>query len=114
MLQHQAKLRAMTEHDWLAVAAIYAEGIATGHATFAATPPASWEEESAWARWSLARGKASGAMCFCLKEEAHTCFEMTCRSIKLQFERRVYADTFYFFRHCRHIVLRQRRHIRAE
>ena len=37
-------MRAMTEHDWPAVAAIYFEGIAGGHATFAATPPASWED----------------------------------------------------------------------
>ncbi len=29
----------MTESDWPAVAAIYREGIATGHATFAAAPP---------------------------------------------------------------------------
>ncbi len=34
----------MHEHDWLEVAAIYQEGIATGHATFALSPPASWEE----------------------------------------------------------------------
>ena len=29
----------MTADDWPAVAAIYAEGIATGNATFAPTPP---------------------------------------------------------------------------
>ena len=40
-------VRAMTAHDWPAVAAIHAEGIATGHATFAGAPPASWEEWSA-------------------------------------------------------------------
>lgn len=34
-------LRAMTESDWLQVAAIWAEGIATGHATFETEPP-SW------------------------------------------------------------------------
>lgn len=33
----------MTAADWPAVAAIYAEGIATGNATFAPTPPASWD-----------------------------------------------------------------------
>ena len=37
----------MTEADWPAVAAIYQEGIDTGHATFAARPPESWEEWSA-------------------------------------------------------------------
>lgn len=35
----------MTEADWPAVAAIYREGIATGQATFATEPPASW---AAW------------------------------------------------------------------
>lgn len=34
----------MTAADWPAVAAIYAEGIATGHATFAGAPPESFEE----------------------------------------------------------------------
>lgn len=34
----------MGEAHWPAVAAIYREGIATGHATFAASPPASWAE----------------------------------------------------------------------
>jgi phosphinothricin acetyltransferase len=33
----------MGEADWPAVAAIYREGIATGNATFAEEPPASWE-----------------------------------------------------------------------
>jgi L-amino acid N-acyltransferase YncA len=36
-------VRAMTAEDWGAVEAIYAEGIATGHATFETAPP-SWEE----------------------------------------------------------------------
>jgi L-amino acid N-acyltransferase YncA len=35
---------AMRPEDWPAVAAIYAEGIATGHATFAEQPPASYAE----------------------------------------------------------------------
>lgn len=35
---------AMTEADWPAVAAIYAEGIATGHATFAGRAPESWAD----------------------------------------------------------------------
>lgn len=34
----------MTQADWPAVAAIYQEGIDTGHATFALYPPDSWEE----------------------------------------------------------------------
>ncbi len=34
----------MTEAAWPAVAAIYAEGIAGGNATFATAPPASWAE----------------------------------------------------------------------
>jgi L-amino acid N-acyltransferase YncA len=37
------EVRAMTAEDWPAVQAIYAEGIATGHATFEAAPP-SWAE----------------------------------------------------------------------
>lgn len=37
----------MTEADWPLVAAIYREGIATGNATFAAEPPASWAAWSA-------------------------------------------------------------------
>ena len=36
----------MTAADWPAVAAIYREGIATGHATFAGTPPDSFAEFS--------------------------------------------------------------------
>jgi phosphinothricin acetyltransferase len=40
-------ISAMTEADWPAVAAIYQEGIDTGHATFAARPPESWEKWSA-------------------------------------------------------------------
>jgi L-amino acid N-acyltransferase YncA len=34
----------MAEADWPSVARIYAEGIATGHATFAAQPPATYQE----------------------------------------------------------------------
>lgn len=41
----------MTEADWPAVAAIYREGIATGHATFAEEPPATW---AAWLGGKLA------------------------------------------------------------
>jgi phosphinothricin acetyltransferase len=37
------EVRAMTAEDWPAVEAIYAEGIATGHATFETTTP-SWDE----------------------------------------------------------------------
>lgn len=37
---------AMTRADWPTVAAIYAEGIATGHATFAGAPPESFAEFS--------------------------------------------------------------------
>jgi L-amino acid N-acyltransferase YncA len=37
------KFEPMVESDWAAVAAIYSEGIATGHATFAGAPPKSWE-----------------------------------------------------------------------
>lgn len=36
----------LTEPDWPAVAAIYREGIATGHATFASEPPANFAEWS--------------------------------------------------------------------
>ncbi|MGH3133575.1 MAG: GNAT family N-acetyltransferase [Gaiellaceae bacterium] len=38
-----AEIRAMTRDDWPAVEAIYADGIATGDATFETEPP-SWEE----------------------------------------------------------------------
>lgn len=37
-------VRRMTEPDWPAVKSIYTTGIATGHATFEATPPATWGE----------------------------------------------------------------------
>jgi L-amino acid N-acyltransferase YncA len=37
-------VREMTAGDWPSVAAIYQAGIATGHATFEADPPASWED----------------------------------------------------------------------
>jgi phosphinothricin acetyltransferase len=40
----------MNEADWPAVAAIYRDGIATGNATFATEPPASWQ---AWATGKL-------------------------------------------------------------
>jgi L-amino acid N-acyltransferase YncA len=36
-------ISAMTAADWPAVAAIYQEGIDTGHATFATHPPESWQ-----------------------------------------------------------------------
>lgn len=41
------RVELMTEADWTAVDAIYREGIATGHATFATEPPPSWETWSA-------------------------------------------------------------------
>lgn len=37
-------IRVMRARDWPTVAAIYQEGIATGHATFAERPPTSWDE----------------------------------------------------------------------
>ena len=40
-------MSAMTEADWPEVAAIYQEGIDTGHATFAPHPPESWKEWAA-------------------------------------------------------------------
>lgn len=40
-----AQIELMTEADWPAVESIYREGIATGNATFATEPPASW---NAW------------------------------------------------------------------
>jgi phosphinothricin acetyltransferase len=40
----------MQEEDWPLVAAIYREGIATGNATFATEPPASW---AAWSAGKL-------------------------------------------------------------
>jgi len=41
------RIERMTEADWPLVAAIYREGIATGNATFATEPPASWASWSA-------------------------------------------------------------------
>lgn len=41
------QLEPMREGDWPCVAAIYREGIATGNATFATEPPASWATWSA-------------------------------------------------------------------
>jgi L-amino acid N-acyltransferase YncA len=38
------KIKSMTEADWPGVAAIYREGIATGHATFAPAPPESFAD----------------------------------------------------------------------
>ena len=46
------RLREMTEADWPAVAAIWAEGIATGNATFETEPPS-------WAAFDATR-KAGG------------------------------------------------------
>lgn len=46
------QIELMTEADWPAVAAIYREGIATGHATFATEPPDSW---SAWCAGKINR-----------------------------------------------------------
>ncbi len=43
------RIEPMKEKDWAEVAAIYAEGIATGHATFAGSPPKSWAE------WNVGR-----------------------------------------------------------
>jgi L-amino acid N-acyltransferase YncA len=37
-------IEAMAEADWPSVAKIYAEGIATGHATFAAVPPSAYQQ----------------------------------------------------------------------
>lgn len=42
MPQNEVTLRAMAPEDWVAVASIYAEGIATGNATFETDPPP-WE-----------------------------------------------------------------------
>jgi L-amino acid N-acyltransferase YncA len=42
-VQLVVEVRAMTAEDWPAVEAIYAEGIATGHATFETEPPG-WDE----------------------------------------------------------------------
>lgn len=41
-----SQIETMTETDWPAVAEIYREGIATGHATFAGAPPDSFAEFS--------------------------------------------------------------------
>ena len=39
-----SSIERMMSADWPRVAAIYAEGIATGHATFASAPPASFDD----------------------------------------------------------------------
>lgn len=38
----ESRFRPMVESDWPEVASIYQAGIATGHATFEAVPPANW------------------------------------------------------------------------
>ena len=55
---------AMTAADWPAVAAIYREGIATGHATFAPAPPDSFAKwsESKVAGCSLVARDAAGVV----------------------------------------------------
>lgn len=40
----RVRIEAMAEVDWPAIAAIYREGIATGHATFAGAPPGSFAD----------------------------------------------------------------------
>lgn len=40
----KVQIEAVREADWPAVAAIYAEGIATGHATFAGRAPGTWAD----------------------------------------------------------------------
>lgn len=54
----------MGSSDWPAVRAVWAEGIETGHATFTATPIASWEDWSAGhvPRCSLVARDAEGAV----------------------------------------------------
>ena len=49
------QIRPMTAADWPSVATIYAEGIATGHATFAETPPDSFADFAKDPEWTAAR-----------------------------------------------------------
>src|SRR5699024_704302 len=42
LLMPESRFRPMVESDWPEVASIYQAGIATGHATFEAVPPANW------------------------------------------------------------------------
>jgi L-amino acid N-acyltransferase YncA len=61
----QVQIAAMTEADWPAVAAIYREGIATGHSTFAAAPPDTYADFSAGKLMALAvvaRAGGTGAL----------------------------------------------------
>jgi L-amino acid N-acyltransferase YncA len=44
ILSEKLVIDSMTEKDWSEVAAIYQEGIDTGNATFAITPPSSWND----------------------------------------------------------------------
>jgi len=44
LLRVSASLRPLGADDWREVHRIYAEGIATGHATFETAPPATWGE----------------------------------------------------------------------
>jgi phosphinothricin acetyltransferase len=44
MTDPEAVVSGMTEAQWPAVREIYAQGIATGHATFETEPPGSWAE----------------------------------------------------------------------
>jgi len=50
----ELSLSAMTAADWPAVAAIYREGIATGHATFAGSPPSDYADFTAGKRMDCA------------------------------------------------------------
>lgn len=44
LLRVSVSLRPLAAADWPEVYRIYAEGIATGHATFETAPPATWDE----------------------------------------------------------------------
>ncbi|GEB44880.1 phosphinothricin acetyltransferase [Microbacterium sp. AG157] len=44
LLRVSASLRPLAADDWPEVRRIYAEGIATGHATFETEPPATWDD----------------------------------------------------------------------
>ncbi|HUR60052.1 MAG TPA: GNAT family N-acetyltransferase [Opitutaceae bacterium] len=58
------RIEAMAEADWPVVAAIYAEGIATGQATFAAGPPATFADfcDAAIPEGNLVARAADGAV----------------------------------------------------
>lgn len=67
------QIRPMTAADWPSVATIYAEGIATGHATFAETPPDSFAD--------FAKGKRMDCAIVAVSERGTVVAWATCMEV---------------------------------